>query len=121
VGFPCEGDADCPDEFVIGGEAAGHLRLGDNLLAVEVHNYNRRSADMTFGMEVWEARSVSVPPLLAIVGAEGRTTLSWTRGGFVLQWAESPVGTWTDVPGPVLTSPYEIEGISSNRYYRLRR
>lgn len=119
--FPCEGDADCRDEVVIGGEAAGHLRLGDNLLAVEVHNYNRRSADMTFGMELWEARSVSVPPLLAIVGADGRTTLSWTRGGFLLQWAESPAGTWTDVPGPVLTSPYEIEGISSNRYYRLRR
>lgn len=119
IGYPCDGDANCRDEFVASGDVGSALVPGDNVLAVEVHNYNPRSADMTFGVDVIEARSVSIPPLLAIADQEGTVTLSWTRGGFVLQWAESPVGPWTDVPGPVLTSPHRVPAVDAGRYYRL--
>ena len=123
VGYPCDGDAVCRDEFVIAGEVGKYLVPGDNVLAVEVHNYNARSADITFGVEVWEARSISIPALLAISDSTGATTLTWTRGGFVLQWAEFATGPWTDVPGPVLLSPYVINSIEggARQFYRLRK
>ncbi|MBN9693584.1 MAG: phosphodiester glycosidase family protein [Verrucomicrobia bacterium] len=122
VGYPCDGDAVCRDEFVIT-NLGTHLVPGDNVLAVEVHNYNVRSADMTFGVDVWEARSVSIPALLAISDSTGATTLTWTRGGFVLQWAESAQGPWVDVPGPVLLSPHVVNSVEggARQFYRLRK
>lgn len=121
IGFPCGGDADCRDEWWVGGDVSRYLVPGDNVLAVEVHNYNRRSADITFGLEVSEARSLIIPPILAITGQDGVTSLQWSRGGFVLQSAESPDGPWFDMPGPVLVGPYRVEGSAPSRYYRLRR
>jgi hypothetical protein len=122
VGYPCDGDAVCRDEFVIA-NLGDRLVPGDNVLAVEVHNYNTRSADMTFGVDVWEARSVSIPALLAISDSTGATTLTWTRGGFVLQWAESAQGPWADVPGPVLLSPHVVNSVEggARQFYRLRK
>jgi hypothetical protein len=121
TGFPCEGDATCPDEFAIGGALADHLVAGDNVLAVEVHNYNLRSADITFGVSVTDAQRLAVPAVLAISGADGTTTLSWTRGGFILQQAASAQGPWIDVPGPVISSPYTASATVEARYFRLRK
>ncbi|HRI12060.1 MAG TPA: phosphodiester glycosidase family protein [Verrucomicrobiota bacterium] len=121
AGYPCDGDAICPDEFVVADSVAEHLREGDNVLAVEVHNYNARSPDITFGLAVTDARTVTVPAVLAISGGDGTTSVSWTRGGFVLQWSEGAQGPWTDVPGPVLASPFTVSDAGSTRYYRLRK
>ena len=121
TGFPCEGDATCPDEFTIGGALADSLVAGDNVLAVEVHNYNLRSADITFGVSVTDAQRLTVPAVLAISGADGDTTLSWTRGGFILHPASAAQGPWTDVPGPVVSSPYTAAANVDARYFRLRK
>jgi len=121
TGFPCEGDATCPDEFTIGGALVDSLVAGDNVLAVEVHNYNLRSADITFGVSVTEAQRLAVPAVLAISGVDGATTLSWTRGSFILQQASAAQGPWTDVPGPVVSSPYTAAATVDARYFRLRK
>lgn len=119
--FPCDGDPTCLDEFTIPGNRIDPLIAGDNVLAVEVHNYNLLSPDVTFGLTLATIEPASVPALLAITNRERQTTLSWTRGGFVLQQADSLKGNWTDVEGPVVSSPYVATESNSTRYYRLRK
>ena len=119
--FPCSGDATCLDEFTVGGALADHLVVGDNVLAVEVHNYNLRSADITFGLSVVGSQRVTAPAVLVITGADGQATLSWSRSGFTLQQADAPAGPWTDVPGPVVSSPFTTAETGPTRYYRLRK
>lgn len=119
--FPCSGNATCLDEFTVGSDLADYLVTGDNVIAVEVHNYNLGSADITFGLEVINAQPKTVPPLLTIAETGSTSTLRWTRGGFTLQHAESPQGPWSDVPGPVVSSPFVTENTSVSRYYRIRK
>jgi len=45
LGFGCGGDATCSDVFNLWGDAIPGLVQGENVLAVEVHNYNARSLD----------------------------------------------------------------------------
>ena len=120
-GFPCSGDAICLDEFMVAGDFADNLVTGDNVIAVEVHNYNLRSADITFGLTVIDAQRVLIPALLDSTRPGGQTTLSWTRGGFTLQQADSPVGPWIEVAGPVVMSPFDAPETGSMRFYRLRK
>ncbi len=119
VGYPCDGDATCLDEFTVGAPAADALVAGDNVLAVEVHNYNPNSADMTFGLSLVLSQSVSVPAHLSIVPGDPTPTLAWSRGGFVLQQAEAPEGPWTETPGPVILGPYRVPASATPRFYRL--
>lgn len=120
-GFPCEGDATCLDKFTLGAPETDALVAGDNVLAVEVHNYNPRSADITFGLSVILGQAISVPARLDIIAAGSETRLTWTRGGFVLQEALSPNGPWSDVPGPVIASPYRVPDSATPRFYRLAK
>jgi len=43
------GDATCPYVFTIAGDLITNLVSGDNVLAVEAHNYKTNSSDVTFG------------------------------------------------------------------------
>ena len=121
--FPCAGDAvtTCFDDFTLTGAAAGYLVAGDNVLAVEVHNYNARSGDITFGLDLSITEPNAVDPRLDVVRTGGTPSLQWTRGGFTLQQADSPEGPWTDVPGPVISSPFTPAMVGATRYYRLHK
>jgi hypothetical protein len=122
TGYPCSGDATCPDTFSLSGPLlTTNLLAGDNVLAVEAHNFNAGSPDVTFGLSA----SVSVPfvprPELNLTCTNGDVTLSWTRGGFTLQEAGLPTGPWTDTPGPVITSPFTTNQSGGSRFFRLRQ
>lgn len=119
VGFACSGDATCDDVFETSGDA--FLVAGDNVLAVEVHNYNARSADMSFGLSMAVAQPRVEFPELKLVTDEATTRIEWARGGFLLEEAPSPAGPWTEVAGPVVASPYVISPTSESRLYRLAR
>lgn len=119
IGYPCDGDATCQDEFTVSPPESDALVAGDNVLAVEVHNYNPRSADITFGMSVVVGQAISVAAQLDIAPGVPGATLTWTRGGFLLQQADSLDGPWTDTPGPVVSSPYLAPHTDTPRYYRL--
>jgi hypothetical protein len=122
VAPPCGGNAICPDDFTISGDFVTNLVSGDNVLAVEVHNYAAASPDITFGLSLDYIQSSLVSPQLLATVSNGTLTLSWTGEGFTLQQAGSPMGTWTDVPGPITTSPFTTSySSSSSRFYRLRR
>ena len=123
-GYPCSnsvptGNATCPDVFSVIGVT--NLLAGDNVLAVEVHNYNVASPDITFGSALTYNISFSVRPTLNLATAGGTATLSWTRGGFLLQQASTPNGPWSAVPGPVVSSPYVLTNFPGTLFYRLGR
>lgn len=121
VGFGCGGDATCSDVFRLEGDSIASLVQGENVLAVEVHNYNARSPDITFGLSLTAQVPIVTRPTLGIETSSNGLTLAWTGGGFVLQEATSPAGTWTDVPGPVVQSPYRTAATASPRFFRLRK
>jgi hypothetical protein len=214
----CAGDAEvqCPVVFTIGGDTVSSLVKGDNVLAVEVHNFNAGSPDIVFGTALSYGpgpQDNSLPPLIMdppasltvnagqpasfAVTASGTDPLSyrwffknqplgsattptysipsaasanagdyfvvvsniagvvtstvatltvntvvprptlqivrtgdnkyqltWTGVGFTLQEAsglESQPIVWTDVPGPVTTSPYAVVPNGTRRLFRLRQ
>ncbi len=121
TGVPCDGDATCPDEFAIAYVLADSLVEGDNVLAVEVHNYNPRSADITFGVSLLAEVPRAANPRIVITPVAGAVHIDWTRGGFGLQQADSPSGPWSDVPGPILAGPYITTEGGTARFYRLSR
>lgn len=115
-GYPCDGDATCPDQFEVKGNA---LVQGDNVLAVEVHNYNARSADVTFGMSLSLIQPLARAANLAVSHKNNTLTLTWDATGFVLESASTIDGPWTPV-AEATVSPYVTTTASSNRYFRLR-
>ena len=120
--FPCTGDATCPDIFRISGALLTNLLSGDNVLAVEVHQYIPCSFDITFGSALSYAHP-GAGPLLTITLSGGNAIISWTGGGFTLQQSSVPAGSWADVdgPGPVTFSPYlATPSLEAARFYRLR-
>jgi hypothetical protein len=123
-GYACSnsvdyGDAVCPDVWNLSGDLTTNLVAGDNVLAVEVHNYNSGSPDITFGTQLAVLTTIAVPPQLDIQTSGNQLTLSWTRGGFTLQQADDPAGPWANVSGPVVSSPYVTTNSGAARFFRL--
>jgi len=122
TGFPGGGDATNADVFNLTGNVLTNAVVGDNVLAVEVHNYNTKSADITFGSALYYSVPYTLRPTLNVSNpVPGMTTLSWTRGGFTLQQAPTPSGPWTDVSGPVVSSPYSTGNSGTAVFYRLSK
>ena len=50
------------------------------------------------------------------------TTISWDGSGFTLQRANSLAATnfWSDLPGPIKSSPYSVTNPPASAFYRLR-
>lgn len=118
-GFACGGDATCDDVFEVSGD--GLLKAGQNVIAVEVHNYNARSPDISFGLALSLSHPrVELPELRVAEGPAGMR-LEWSRGGFALEEAPSPSGPWTPVPGPVVVGPFDLTKDDGGRFYRLAR
>jgi len=121
-GYACSGgNASCPIDFVVPASALTNLVQGDNLLAVEVHNFSAQSPDITFAMSLAITWPYVLSAQLSIVSSNGIPLLSWTGSGFTLQQASNPAGPWTDVPGPVVSSPFIPPLGSSQCYFRLRK
>jgi hypothetical protein len=121
-GFPCGGDADCLDTFTVQDGVSEHLVVGDNVLAVEVHNYTPRSPDITFGFAVTLEQLIpSTAPTLGITLNNGQPVLNWTDGNVTLEQADSPAGPWTHVPGPVTGGLFPVTDTAGPRFYRLSR
>src|SRR5262249_5096326 len=98
-GYPCDGDATCLEEYLVPASALGSLSAGDNVLAVEVHNYQNTSGDITFGLAaslIQPVSSSTAPPTLTIETDGERFTLRWSASGFRLQSTDSPLTGWQD-------------------------
>ncbi len=124
-GYPCAGDAttNCADVVFVPGDSATNLVPGENVIAVEVHNYNTRSSDVVFGTALYAADPAIFPATLQFLESDGSLTLYWNASGFVLQRAAELGLTnfWSDFPGPITNSPVTITNLSPTTFYRLRR
>src|SRR5262249_3699060 len=85
---PCAGtiganDATCPDVFDISATSLGSLVVGDNVLAVEVHNASQ--SDIVFGTGLIYNRGGVVIPELNMLTEADQVTLYWNAEGFTLQ------------------------------------
>jgi hypothetical protein len=123
-GYPCSnsvdfGDAVCPDFWSVSGNLVTNLLVGDNVLAVEAHNYSAGSPDITFGLALDFTEPYSSPPQISIQQSNSVSTVSWNRGGFTLQQAGSPAGPWTSAPGPIVSSPFTTTNTGPAQYFRL--
>ncbi len=122
IAYPCSGNATCPDEFAVSGPLVGtNLIAGDNVLAVEVHNYSAGSPDITFGLSATYTQPYVLSPELGLAYSNGMVTLSWNRGGFRLQQADAPTGPWTDVPGNSFASPFTTTQSPTASFFRLKK
>ncbi len=122
--YPCSGNATCPDVFEVTGDAVTNLVSGDNVLAVEVHNYSAGSQDITFGTALYCLQSISTNTTkveLKLAYASGQITLSWEGTGNTLQQADSLTGTWSDVTGASSNAYTTTPASSGDKFYRLRR
>jgi exopolysaccharide biosynthesis protein len=120
-GYNCGGDATCAIDFAIAGDLVTNLVTGDNVLAVEVHNYNLLSPDITFGTTLETTQPYDRRPQLGIAAAVGIATITWSQNGFMLQQADSAAGPWVNVPGSAVTSPFQLPIVGAARYFRLAK
>jgi hypothetical protein len=123
---PCGnvGNAVCLDEFRLGAGDLPSLKEGDNVLAVEVHNYNARSGDITFGLTLKQIDQIEtqqpVPAELVVSYQNNSIEISWEGSGGTLQSAPDPAGPWNDVqeyPGNRVT----IQPSENFQFFRLKR
>jgi hypothetical protein len=122
TGPACSGDATCPDNFALSGPLiATNLLVGDNVLAVEAHNYNAGSSDVMFCLSAAYTVPYVASPQLTVAATNNAIVLNWSGGGFTLQEANAPTGPWTDVPGPVILGPFIADDSGAARFYRLRK
>jgi hypothetical protein len=98
-----------------------YLRLGDNVLAAEVHQSGGSSSDMVFGTEFIISVPVSdlgaAPPVLSISRNGASVSISWTPSGGTLESAPAVTGPWSLVPNA--TNPYGATADGSARFYRV--
>ena len=123
--YNCGGDATCPVVFSVSGNLLTNLVQGDNVLAVEVHNYAAGSPDITFGSALFFSQPPVAVPRLYLLVSGPYLTFYWNGTGYTLQQT-ADLGLsgsgWTDVPGPVTRSPYSVVNENTGRlFYRLRR
>ena len=119
---PCSGNATCPDTFSLSGTiVTTNLLVGDNVLAVDVHNRSSSSPDVTFGLAAAATLPYVSPPQLAIAYSSNAVTLSWNHTGFTLQQAGASTGPWADVPGPVVSSPFTTNSSGTTHFFRLAK
>ena len=86
--------------YVIGNVNPTNLVTGANTLAVEVHQDNTTSSDLSFDLMLWGEGSITPPPMsISLTG--GNVQITWIGSGFKLQHKNdlSPSVSWQDVAG----------------------
>jgi exopolysaccharide biosynthesis protein len=118
----CDATFETPDMFRIGGDAMTNLVVGDNVLAAEVHQQSSASSDIVFGAAVFLVRATAGETKLRISLTNSAPCVSWDGEFLTLQQASVFGGSnvWSDVPGPIRSSPYCISNPVSTTFYRLR-
>ena len=91
------------------------LVLGDNVLAVEVHQRRTDSSDITMGLQLLMLGSFPKFTTVALLGTSLK--FEWTGSG-TLQAADAVTGPWTDVPNA--SSPFTAALIGTAKFYRLK-
>jgi hypothetical protein len=118
----CDATLDVPDVFRLSGDAMTNLLAGDNVLAAEVHQFSVSQGDVVFGSAMALVRALVTEVPLRVSHSNNIVCVSWDGFGFTLQRANALTGTnvWSDVPGPVTSSPYCTTNPATTTFFRLR-
>lgn len=96
------------------------IQTGENTLAVQVHQNNSTSSDVTLGLLLEAEVLTQVPPaprLSYVYDAVAQTlTFSWTAADYALESAPEVTGPWTVIVGG---SPQTVSTASGTKFYRL--
>ena len=93
------------------------LVAGQNLVAVEVHQQNLTSSDVSFDLQL-QAES---GPLLFINQSASLVTLNWLPAlpGLQLQHAPTPAGPWTAAPNQANPQSFTVNPLDPPVFWRL--
>ncbi len=119
----CEATVDVPDVFRLSGSVMSNLVFGgDNIIAAEVHQHAANSSDIVFGASFGFVRARADETKLRVTRNANTVCIEWDGEFLTLQKANAPgnSGAWSDVPGPVRSSPYCITNPAGSVFYRLR-
>jgi hypothetical protein len=130
TGYPCSGDATCPYVFTLAGPLITNLVQGDNVLAVEVHNWDPRSSDIVFGCAVHFVAPPPPPPPpfvqeLVVRASETEATITWTtptNATTQVEYGLTPaLGTYTPLdPALVTNHTVTLTGLVAETNYFFR-
>ncbi len=118
----CEATADVPEVLRLSGDAMTNVVTGDNVLAAEVHQFNPHGDDVVFGSTLSLVRALVTEVPVRISHSNSIICVSWDGLGLTLQHANTLTGTdvWSDVPGPISSSPYCMTNPATTTFFRLR-
>jgi hypothetical protein len=100
---------------------------GRNVLAVEVHQNDATSSDLSFQLQLTGLLQPIRDPSIATAVEGGQLQLAWPLAavGFVPVQAPGALGPWTDVEEPVRSSGGQnvlvVPLTAESRFYRLER
>jgi hypothetical protein len=96
------------------------LRSGANVLAVEIHQQNATSSDLSFNVELVgnPAPPSSASQEVYVANFDGQLTLGWGDPSFRLQRSDKVIGPWTNSPA---SSPFLIVPSGQQEFYRLTK
>jgi len=100
--------------------SATNILSGTNLVAVEVHQRDLTSSDISFDFELTAnpVLTAGPPPRLGAAVFDGELTLGWGDAAYVLEQATRVTGAWSQATGP---SPITLFPTNSQMFFRLRR
>lgn len=114
-------DTDPETDFRLIWVPASLLRIGENVLAAEVHQNSAASSDVSFDLSLDAYAAPGTRPTLTLEanGAAGYR-LVWSDPGYVLESSTTiDGGAWSVVVGAA--SPYSIPTLAGNQFFRLRQ
>ena len=103
------------------------LRIGTNVLAVEIHQNTNNSSDLGFDLELVGQIDEAAPPRITVSMSNDQLALTWRvpLDPFDLEGCSTIDGSWQPVPETVLvsenTAHVAISPLAPERFYRLVR
>jgi hypothetical protein len=96
------------------------LRAGPNALAVEIHQQNATSSDVSFDFElVGNPTPPPAPPQeVYLANFDGQLAIGWGDPSYFLQRSDKVTGPWTNAP---VRSPFLIVPSGQQEFYRLMK
>lgn len=93
------------------------LQTGPNVIAVEIHQGNATSSDLSFDLELVGVPVSSTPPQELYVGAfEEGLVLGWGDAAYQLEEAPTVKGPWSR---STARSPFPVDPNQPKRFFRL--
>ena len=109
--------ADEEDTYFEYSVPASELQTGDNLIAVEVHQANDSSSDLSFDLELIASPKQEVTFLLHETG--NGPYLLWSGDEDLILQSSDDLSNWTDHPEANSPFPVSRENTDPRKFFRL--